>query len=100
MVAPASARRYVRGWKSSRRATKLPHGLEYICGTVDWAHLPVLTLVVGQSRGQLEGLVFQRKCNGPNGLSRDLTHIQNLESYRWTISHPRRGKKRIAARSR
>ena len=43
---------------------------------------------VGQSEGQAEGFIFIRKCNDPNGLSRDLTLIQILESYRWTISHP------------
>jgi len=41
---------------------------------------------VGQSKGQFEGLIFELKCNDPNGLSHALTHIQNLESYRWTIS--------------
>jgi hypothetical protein len=47
----------------------------------------------GQSEGQFEGLQFRAKCNGPNGLSSDLPHIQNLESYRWTISHPWLAKK-------
>jgi hypothetical protein len=37
-------------------------------------------------RGNLGECHFKRKCNGPNGLSSDSHHIQNLESYRWTIS--------------
>ncbi len=48
--------------------------------------MPVPPFLLGQSKGQFEGLNLERKCNDPNGLSRDLTHIQNLESYRWTIS--------------
>src|SRR5882672_4561017 len=47
---------------------------------------------VGQSEGQSERVYFRFKCNDPNGLSHDLTNIQNLESYRWTISHPLRRK--------
>src|SRR5438034_1356606 len=53
----------------------------------------ISTVLEGQSEGQFEGLQFRAKCNGPNGLSSDLTHIQNLESYRWTISHPWLAKK-------
>ena len=37
---------------------------------------------MGQSMGQFEGFIFIRKCNDPNGLSRDLTGIQRLMSYR------------------
>jgi hypothetical protein len=29
-------------------------------------------------RGNLRRLLFRAKCNGPNGLSRDLTNIQSL----------------------
>ena len=36
---------------------------------------------MGQSKGQLGEVHFKRKCNGPNGLSLDLIHIQSLESY-------------------
>ena len=32
-------------------------------------------------RGNLEDGGFQSKCNGPNGLSIELTNIQSLESY-------------------
>jgi len=53
----------------------------------------ISTVLEGQSEGQFEGLQFRAKCNGLNGLSSDLTHIQNLESYRWTISHPWLAKK-------
>src|SRR5229473_7337247 len=45
-----------------------------------------LRVLVGQSEGQFESFQFRAKCNGPNGLSNDLTHIQNLESYHWTTS--------------
>ena len=48
----------------------------------------MMPLLLGQSEGQFEGFIFQCKCNDPNGLSLNLTPIQNLESYRWTISHP------------
>jgi len=37
--------------------------------------------MVGQSEGQFGGFGFNRKCNGSNGLSHDLIHIQSLESY-------------------
>jgi len=32
-------------------------------------------------RGNLRKVHFERKCNGPNGLSVELIHIQSLESY-------------------
>jgi hypothetical protein len=32
-------------------------------------------------RGNLRRVYFNSKCNGPNGLSRDSTNIQSLESY-------------------
>ena len=35
-----------------------------------------------KQRGNLGDPHFERKCNGPNGLSRDSLHIQSLESYR------------------
>jgi hypothetical protein len=36
---------------------------------------------MGQSGGQFGGFGFNRKCNGSNGLSHDLVHIQSLEYY-------------------
>jgi len=53
----------------------------------------VRLIQVGSILGQSADFFLIRKCNGPNGLSSDLTPIPNLESYRWTIYHPFRGKK-------
>jgi hypothetical protein len=54
---------------------------------------------VGQSEGQFKGFIFQRKCNGSNGLSYDLTHVQSLESYQLD-DLPAVGRKKIATESR
>ena len=35
----------------------------------------------GQPEGQFEGTATSCKCNDPNGLSRELTDSQSLESY-------------------
>ncbi len=35
-------------------------------------------------RGNFKASLFRAECNGPNGLSLDLIHIQGLESYSYT----------------